>query len=646
MSNEQDELISATNSADVFRFIPFNRLKRSDKNMRTIHPENDPADASLLASIRAQGLKQNLVVFHTEGEQYEVPAGGRRFGSLEVLVGENHLPEDAPIPCLVVPKEEATNASLLENFQRKAPHPADTFTAFDALLKEGRSEDDIAKQYGISVNEVRRYLRLGRVNRMLFKHYKADRLSLDQIMAFATTPDTKLQLAIFKSLGENFDVPTHRIRRELDESRRSSTSAIARFVTVDAYIKAGGATEDDLFSGETLLCDLELVTRLAQQKLDQAATTLTGWGWVETSLTGYQGLYNMKRLPSETKNIPAERQAPVDASIEQARKLEDTDDADWTDELADELEAIEDRISELEQALDQEFTFYPDEDKPFAGCVVTFDQQTGTQEVYCGLMNVSDVKAYRNKEKKKGQDDAAEGTAISTESLTKATNSDLSSKLAMDLGLYRRAAIQATLASHPTVAQSILHFQLCNSVLDESLYHWSKPLDARFQAVSNETSIEDYESTKPAALLAKIHSKLELAWMTPKSTEKRYDAFCALSATKRNALVAYATAITLQSGDSLPGKDKFVDKLAADIDVDFDALFTPNSSNYFSRLTKPLLLTLGGKWFGISWKANHEKNAKKVLVEHFDRIFNGQIKSLTDKEQTIRSKWLPPQIRK
>ena len=82
MSNEQNELISATNSADVFRFIPFNRLKRSDKNMRTIHPENDPADASLLASIRAQGLKQNLVVFNTEGEQYEVPAGGRRFGSL------------------------------------------------------------------------------------------------------------------------------------------------------------------------------------------------------------------------------------------------------------------------------------------------------------------------------------------------------------------------------------------------------------------------------------------------------------------------------------------------------------------------------------------------------------------------------------
>jgi len=192
----------------------------------------------------------------------------------------------------------------------------------------------------------------------------------------------------------------------------------------------------------------------------------------------------------------------------------------------------------------------------------------------------------------------------------------------------------------------ILHFQLCNSVLDESLHYWTKPLDVQFRAVSNETSIEDYDSTKPAALMSKFHSKLDLAWMTPKTTEKRYEAFCSLSSSKRNALVAYATAITLEAGDSLPGKDKFADKLATDIGVDFDALFTPNGSNYFSRLTKPLLLALGGKWFGKAWKSAHDKDAKKTLVERFDLVFNGPVKSLTDKEQALRAGWLPPQIRK
>ena len=64
--------------------IPFSQLARSDKNMRTVHPEGDADDLKLIASIREHGIIQNLCAYK-DVDCYRVPAGGRRFGALEYL---------------------------------------------------------------------------------------------------------------------------------------------------------------------------------------------------------------------------------------------------------------------------------------------------------------------------------------------------------------------------------------------------------------------------------------------------------------------------------------------------------------------------------------------------------------------------------
>lgn len=100
--------------------IAFNQLRRSKKNMRTINPKNSQEDKELLASIRAKGILQNLVAYPVD-DHYEVPAGGRRFGALEYLLKHGEISAQFPVYCLLIPEEEATNASLIENYQRKAP---------------------------------------------------------------------------------------------------------------------------------------------------------------------------------------------------------------------------------------------------------------------------------------------------------------------------------------------------------------------------------------------------------------------------------------------------------------------------------------------------------------------------------------------
>ena len=51
---------------------------------------------------------------------FEVPAGGRRYRALELLVKQKRLARNAPIPCVVRTEGLAEEDSLAENVHRVA----------------------------------------------------------------------------------------------------------------------------------------------------------------------------------------------------------------------------------------------------------------------------------------------------------------------------------------------------------------------------------------------------------------------------------------------------------------------------------------------------------------------------------------------
>ena len=69
---------------------------------------------------------------------FEVPAGGRRYRALELLVKQKRLSRTAPVPCIVRTEGLAEEDSLAENIQRAPLHPLDQFRAFQALREKGR----------------------------------------------------------------------------------------------------------------------------------------------------------------------------------------------------------------------------------------------------------------------------------------------------------------------------------------------------------------------------------------------------------------------------------------------------------------------------------------------------------------------------
>jgi ParB family chromosome partitioning protein len=173
------------------QMIPLNKLIPSPTNVRrtgaTLNIEE------LAASITAHGLLQNLQVRPAAKGKFEVVAGGRRLAALKLLVKQGKLDKAAEIPCHILTDEDAGEISLAENIMRMPMHPADQFDAFKAMIDQGKGIEDVAARFGTSAAIVRQRLKLASVSPALIELYRADEMSLDQLMAFAVSDDHETQ---------------------------------------------------------------------------------------------------------------------------------------------------------------------------------------------------------------------------------------------------------------------------------------------------------------------------------------------------------------------------------------------------------------------------------------------------------------------
>jgi len=147
--------------------IPFNKLVLSQSNVRRI--SNGVSIEDLAEDIAHRGLLHNLnvrpILDETGAEtgQFEVPAGGRRYRALELLVKQKRLPKTTEIPCNVKEADDPISAeedSLAENTFREPLHPLDEFRAIQDLSTKGMGDDTIAARLKVTPAVVKQRTRL------------------------------------------------------------------------------------------------------------------------------------------------------------------------------------------------------------------------------------------------------------------------------------------------------------------------------------------------------------------------------------------------------------------------------------------------------------------------------------------------------
>ncbi|WP_029005379.1 ParB/RepB/Spo0J family partition protein [Azorhizobium doebereinerae] len=381
------------------RDIPFNKLVLSQSNVRRV--KAGVSIEELAEDIARRTLLQSLnvrPVLDAEGAEtgtFEIPAGGRRYRALELLVKQKRLAKTAPVPCVV--RDPGTDIlgeddSLAENIQRAPLHPLDQFRAFQVLRAKGRSEEDIAAAFFVGVNVVKQRLRLASVSPTLLDLYAEDGMSLEQLMAFTVTSDHARQEQVWQAISGSWQKEPYQIRRMLTEKTVRASDRRAVFVSLDAYEAAGGVVLRDLFQSDDggWLEDVALLDGLFAEKLKTEAEKIAaeGWKWIEVAVDfPYGHTRGLRALEGVAADLSPEEQATIDALNAEYAKLEA--EYDGADELPDE---VDERLGEIEMALaafdDRPVTFDPT-DIARAGVFVSIDSE-GALSVDRGYVRLED----------------------------------------------------------------------------------------------------------------------------------------------------------------------------------------------------------------------------------------------------------------
>lgn len=617
--------------------IPIHSLIESVDNVRTLD-RSKTADAELVSSIRANGLLQNLVVVPNDDEtKFEVVAGGRRHKSLLLLCVEGYLSTDDVVPCIVRSRETAVEVSLSENVIRQDMSIADQFTAFKRLIDEGGTEKEVAAAFGKSTKAIKRIMRLANLHPTLFKHLKTGKLDLESAIAYAATSDQKRQLSVFNESGKNLFLSAHQIKRLITQRTLSTESGIVKFVGLKAYKKAGGQIEEDLFSTDKYALDTDLLVELAGKRLSKHAESLIGWKWITTSINIFKESQEFIQAEKTALPIPEKVQKEHDALKAEYEAVEYDFDGTWTEEISVQQTAREKKLDDMERMLDETYTMFSDEVKAVSGCLVGFDDQSGELVVLCGLQRPEDVVK---------SDNTGKTEQPNTES-TKKDSDSISFALSRDLGLYRRSALVAELATNLPLALDVLYYETVCAVLDERSYNHDRLLSISLPTVSHDSSLDDWEGSAVDSHLSKVLSKLETAWINEKNSAKRFEKFQSLSPKQKHALVAYAAALQLETGTSIPSKSEAAFALETRLDADISKWWRPTIANYFKRISKGALLDVGKRIAGKTFTKEHSEHTKKQILEYFETLFESAPEgNLSDTEKQTRLSWLPIQMKK
>jgi len=582
--------------------VPLSRLvlRPTGRNVRKTPRMSIP---ELAASIQRVGLLQNLIVIASaDGEHYEVVAGGRRLAALKLLAKKHRISKEWEVPCLLVADGTARTASLTENVQREAMHPADQFEAFAALVAEGRPIEDIAADFSVTPLVVQRRLKLANVSPRLMADYRADAVTLDQLMALAITDDHAAQEAAFYDAPQWQRHPSHLRERLTEREIDAYRHPLVRFVGLDTYEAAGGGIRRDLFAegdAGVYLTDAALLERLAQTRLAGIAANVRaeGWAWVDaTPGATHADLHTFQRAPRERRE-PNKREA---ARIEklQARMHElaeavdaalDADDEEKADALQEEGEAVGEQLQALEDGLQD----YGANVKAAAGAIVTIDRN-GEAVIHRGLMREAEAKALRTLERIR-QGFGGEGEAANDEEGEDGDDdrqpktAAMSDRLAQKLSAHRTAALQIEVARHPQAALAAVVHGMVQTVLQGSHYGHDLPLGVSLKVQDRlEGMAPDLPESPAAVALRELQQVAGEA--LPEDSAELFAVLLAKPQDELVRLLAVCVASTVDVVTPRATPHQRGAELAQAVGLDMAAWWKPTAEGYFKHVSKAVIL--------------------------------------------------------
>jgi len=630
------------------RDIPFDKLVLSQANVRRI--KAGVSIEELAEDIARRTLLQSLTVRPVVDEaghetgMFEIPAGGRRYRALELLVKQKRLAKDAPVPCVVRTEGLAEEDSLAENVQRAPLHPLDQFRAFQAMREKGQSEEEIAAAFFVAVAVVRQRLRLAAVSPKLLDIYAEDGMTLDQLMAFTVNPDHERQEQVFDRLRTGYGRDPFQIRRMLTEGTVRASDKRAQYLGLDAYVEAGGMILRDLFQSDDggWLQDATLLDRLVSEKLEREAEAVRaeGWTWIEVGIDfPYGHTFGLRRLSGEQPPLTPEQEATKAALETEFDEIEAQfgDGEDFTEEADQRLSEIETALAEID---DRPEVFEADE-KDRAGAFVSLDAG-GKLKVERGFVRPEDEPPVEEPATADVGDRVEEidGESPEDESEEDAIEPEeddglkpLPDRLVTELTAHRTVALRNAVGEDPAVAYlAVLHVFALRLFYT---YGSDSCLEVEAKNPVLGAQAPGLGDTPAAQAIDARHE----AWRVqlPKDSRDLWDGLCGLDTDSREALFAHCVGLTVNAVQEpynrRPRAIAHADRLAQAVKLDMVvAGWRPTVDTFFGRVTKARILAAVREACG---------DAQAQLIDHLKK----DEMAAKAEEAMADSGWLPEPLR-
>lgn len=311
--------------------------------------------ATLAANIHSRGQIEDLIVFD-DGvpDVYFVSDGNRSLAALRMIHGET---SSELIDCKLRPAEQAFEDSLAVAVLGHKLHPVDEYEGFARLRDEkGKTEEEIALQYGLTDKQVQQVLALGDLAPLIRDAWRNKLIKADVAKAFTLAPDHKTQVDIFERLAKQqqenerglADLDDDDVKAELKVGD-GDDGALVEFIGIDAYVAAGGKVTPDLFGIDHKISDAKLAKKLATEKINEvcAALVASGWSFAVNSKT-VKNSHEYSTLKVEAQPTPEERQRLAELET----IFSDPDRNRDFDELAPHEQAAWTEYNKLEEAIE------------------------------------------------------------------------------------------------------------------------------------------------------------------------------------------------------------------------------------------------------------------------------------------------------
>jgi ParB family transcriptional regulator, chromosome partitioning protein len=258
--------------------IPLTELKIAKTNVRHGVKKADYKD--LIPSIKERGILQPLLV-RANGEGYEIVAGRRRF--LAACEVERDGTAIEAVPCAIMAKGDdaaAVEASLIENVAHLPMDDMDQFEAFQRLLKEGRSVEDIAHIFGVTELTVKRRLAIANLHPKIRTLYRAEDIDAETLRAL--TLATKQQQKDWLVLWE--DEEQHAPRGNTLKKWLLGGENIPTSVALFDLGQYQGEVITDLFGEEKFFANMEGFWTLQDAAIQTKRDDYLAQGWTRVEI--------------------------------------------------------------------------------------------------------------------------------------------------------------------------------------------------------------------------------------------------------------------------------------------------------------------------------------------------------------------------